>query len=54
MITFCVVNAKVFASTGYSKSVVVCLDDKKKKRRNADGKYSQTGELVSDNRVLRL
>ena len=31
MITFCVVNAKVFASAGYSKAVVVCLVDKKKK-----------------------
>ena len=54
MITFCVVKAKVFTTAGYSKAVVVCLVDKKKKRRNADGKYSQTGELVSHNRVLRL
>lgn len=31
MITFCVVNAKVFSCAGYSKAVVVCLVDKKEK-----------------------
>ena len=31
MITFCVVNAKVFTTAGYSKAVVVCLVDKKSK-----------------------
>ena len=54
MITFCVVNAKVFTTAGYSKAAVVCLVDRKMQRRNADGKYSQTGGLVSHNRVLRL